>query len=271
MMGIDEAGRGPVLGPMVYAAAFCAVSEREGLKAKEFADSKTLTEATRERLFSAIQNDPTMGFVSDQLSASFIAGQMLGREAVSLNLLANKSTFALIDSALASGVQLREVFVDTVGDADRYKEKLSQRFPGILFTVCPKADSLYPIVSAASIVAKVTRDRALRDFQAPESVPIGRAFGCGYPGDKDTKAWLVEHVDKVFGFPSLVRASWSTCTPILDERAVGVKWECDDAGGGGQQQTLSFGGANKAAAASSGMGRHSFFRARKLQRVHGGF
>lgn len=44
--------------------------------------------------------------------------------------------------------------MDTVGDADRHRERLEQRFPGIHFTVCPKADSLYPIVSAASIVAK---------------------------------------------------------------------------------------------------------------------
>lgn len=60
--------------------------------------------------------------------------------------------------------------------------KLSQRFPGIAFTVCPKADALYPIVSAASIVAKVTRDHLLRDFAHPESVAIGTKYGSGYPG-----------------------------------------------------------------------------------------
>lgn len=47
--------------------------------------------------------------------------------------------------------------MDTVGDADRHRERLEQRFPGIAFTVCPKADAIYPIVSAASIVAKVGR------------------------------------------------------------------------------------------------------------------
>jgi ribonuclease H2 subunit A len=139
---------------------------------------------------------------------------------------------------------------------------LSRRFPSIAFTVCPKADAIYPIVSAASIVAKVTRDRELRDFVPAENIDLGRKWGCGYPGDADTKAWLEAHTHPVFGFPSLVRFSWSTCTPILERSACGVKWECEEGSSGGQQ-TLGWGKE----AAPCGTGRHSFFRARKLQRV----
>ena len=47
------------------------------------------------------------------------------------------------------------MFVDTVGDAEKYEAQLSQKFPGITFKVAKKADSLFPIVSAASIAAKV--------------------------------------------------------------------------------------------------------------------
>lgn len=47
--------------------------------------------------------------------------------------------------------------MDTVGDPDKYAAKLSERFPSIKFVVAKKADSLYPVVSGASIVAKVTK------------------------------------------------------------------------------------------------------------------
>lgn len=45
--------------------------------------------------------------------------------------------------------------MDTVGDAEKYRAKLSDRFPSVKFVVAKKADSLYPVVSGASIVAKV--------------------------------------------------------------------------------------------------------------------
>ncbi|GAB4814706.1 hypothetical protein N2152v2_001752 [Parachlorella kessleri] len=238
---------------------------------EEFADSKTLTEEKRERLYEQIQQDPGLGYLADVLSAELISAKMLSREKVSLNQLANESTFKLIETVLEQGVNLQEVYVDTVGDAAKYQDKLSQRFPGLAFTVCPKADALYPIVSAASIVAKVTRDHLLRDFQHPESAAIVPRYGSGYPADPDTKAWLDSHCDPVFGFPSLVRFSWSTCTPILEGRAVKVRWECEEEGGG-SQQTLCFAtSSTQQPLHSQGTGRHSFFRARKLQRIHAGF
>jgi ribonuclease H2 subunit A len=70
-------------------------------------------------------------------------------------MISFESAMGLIRSTLNLGVSLAEVFVDTVGDPAKYEASLTERFPGIKFTVSKKADSLFPIVSAASIIAKV--------------------------------------------------------------------------------------------------------------------
>jgi ribonuclease H2 subunit A len=85
------------------------------------ADSKTLTEEKRETLFAKLAEEPSVGVASDVLTAALISSKMLARETVSLNVLAAESTFRVIDSVLSLGVNITDIFVDTVGDADRYK------------------------------------------------------------------------------------------------------------------------------------------------------
>eukprot|EP00891_Asterochloris_glomerata_P008869 jgi/Astpho2/8869/fgenesh1_pm.00129_%23_13_t len=266
-MGIDEAGRGPVLGPMVYGAAVAPLALQTQLAGMSFADSKTLTEAKREDMFAEIAAHEHMASFTDVLTAQQLSARMLSRERTSLNALASESTVRLIEECLESGAYLREVYVDTVGDAERWRAKLADRFPYITFMVCPKADAIYPIVSAASIVAKVTRDRLLREFQPQEAgVQLGTQYGSGYPGDPVTKQWLDSHMDPVFGFPSLVRFSWQTADRMLEDRAASVKWECEAEDI--QQQQLTFQqNKQQSRKASSGQGRHAYFRARKLQRI----
>jgi ribonuclease H2 subunit A len=79
-LGIDEAGRGPVLGPMVYAAAFCPINQKESLGKIGFADSKALTEAQRDALFLKIQKNSLnvkVGFFSDTLQPEDLSQKML--------------------------------------------------------------------------------------------------------------------------------------------------------------------------------------------------
>ncbi len=131
---------------------------------------------------------------------------------------------------LDAGIQLEEVYVDTVGKAEVYQAKLLEQFPALSIMVSAKADSLFPVVSAASICAKVIRDRVLAAWQFEErNLEASRVFGSGYPGDPKTKRWLKEHSDPVFGFPSLIRFSWkTTATALTDVGACAVFYGDED-------------------------------------------
>jgi ribonuclease H2 subunit A len=77
-LGIDEAGRGPVLGPMVYSALFCPINEEAKLKEMECADSKQLTEKERDKIFDKInQNNKFCGYAVKVLSPHSISTSML--------------------------------------------------------------------------------------------------------------------------------------------------------------------------------------------------
>ncbi|KAF6095029.1 hypothetical protein HJG60_012037 [Phyllostomus discolor] len=124
------------------------------------------------------------------------------------------------------GVKVAQVFVDTVGLPETYQERLQQRFPSIEVTVKAKADALYPVVSAASICAKVARDQAVKNWKFVEKLKdLDTDYGSGYPNDPKTKAWLRKHVEPVFGFPQFVRFSWRTAQSILEKEAEDVMWE----------------------------------------------
>ncbi|GAV76819.1 RNase_HII domain-containing protein [Cephalotus follicularis] len=279
IMGIDEAGRGPVLGPMVYGCLYCARSYEKTLSSLNFADSKTLKEEKREALFATLKADESIGWDVDVIDPRELSAKMLNKEKINLNEISHDSAIGLITRVLNMGVLLTEVYLDTVGDAEKYRIKLSEKFPSLKFVVSKKADSLYPVVSGASIVAKVTRDRALREWVFEETAEnVNRNFGSGYPGDPETKAWLKHHRHSVFGFPTLVRFSWGTCTTYFND-IVEVLWETDKidedrcgSSSGKRQLKLSNVGfctskRKTEELESSGKGRCKFFRSRKLEQL----
>ncbi|XP_074882912.1 ribonuclease H2 subunit A isoform X2 [Buteo buteo] len=182
-LGVDEAGRGPVLGPMVYGICYCPVEKLEELEALGVADSKTLSEGERERRFGLLEAaSDVLGWALHVLPPDHISACMQQRAKYNLNELSHDTAVGLIQFALDSGVQVAEVFVDTVGPAEKYEAKLRQRFPGLEVTVRPKADGLFPVVSAASICAKVARDRAVKHWKFVEDLEdIDRDYGSGYP------------------------------------------------------------------------------------------
>lgn len=81
MLGIDEAGRGPVLGSMVYGICWCPLTKLDDLRSLKVADSKTLTFNQREQLFKNIQQCPWLGYEVDVISADRLSREMMRRSA----------------------------------------------------------------------------------------------------------------------------------------------------------------------------------------------
>ena len=236
-LGVDEAGRGPVAGPMVYGCAFSPITQADALGALGFADSKQLTEQQRDDLFDTIKESSIVGYITHSLSANELSTKMLRKLKYNLNSISHDTCAGLIRRAVSAGVNVREVYVDTVGDPERYQEKLQGIFPLIKITVSKKADSLYPIVSAASICAKVTRDFHVKQIPDHSGVPVGS----GYPGDQRTIDWLKAGFDPVFAFPDTVRFSWSTVDEMIAKQSgVDFDWHEEDAEAKGQPTVTSF-------------------------------
>lgn len=234
IMGIDEAGRGPVLGPMVYAVAYSTQKYQDEtiIPNYEFDDSKKLTDPIRRMLFSKMYEDneelTQIGYATTCITPLDISRGMSKfppTRNYNLNEQAHDVTMALIDGVIKQNVRLSHVYVDTVGPPASYQKKLEQRFPDVKFTVSKKADSLYCMVSVASVVAKVTRDILVESLKRnPDEV-----LGSGYPSDPKTVAWLKRNQTSLMGWPAnMVRFSWQTCQTLLDDTtkdSILIKWE----------------------------------------------
>lgn len=149
------------------------------------------------------------------------------RQKYNLNALSHDTAIDLIRSVEESGIEISQVYIDTVGNAITYREKLLKFFPKYSFTVCEKADSKYPIVSAASVCAKVVRDRIVQNWKFAEDESLHlNAFelGSGYPADPGTKRFLDDSLDPIFGYSTLARFSWSTITKLLEQRGAKCDW-----------------------------------------------
>lgn len=238
VLGVDEAGRGPVLGPMVYGIAYCLESYQDQLKSRYgFADSKVLKDSVRKNLLQLLHDENhelhrNVGWATRTMTAKDISNGMLqsvsGPGPYNLNEQAHDTTIQLIKDVLAKGVRLKAIFVDTVGPPASYQAKLKKFFPEIEVTVTKKADSLFPIVSAASVAAKVTRDMNLEWYLKNMDMLKGEVLGSGYPSDPNTSRWLNSHVDPVFGWShGLIRFSWQTAKDSL-ERAGAAKVVYED-------------------------------------------
>ena len=250
-LGVDEAGRGPVIGPMIYGVFYLPLELQHSLLSTKhhFDDSKVLTPLVRARLMRTVCTQGTdlydnCGWAIKSLSAQDIgAGMMRYGGSYNLNAQAMDATIEIIRGVIDRGVNVAEIYVDTIGQPVPYQKRLQILFPTCKVTVEKKADSLFPCVSAASVVAKVSRDVSCevlysriaegkqQDFEANGVVAIDEVgWGSGYPSDAKCVTWLKGNMNDMFGWGSECRFSWGTVKDMLEDRgkAVQVEWPDDD-------------------------------------------
>ena len=135
IIGIDEAGRGCVLGAMLYGAAFWLEAEDELMSAKGYDDSKGLTPEVREKMYKGIKEDESenMGFVTVSIPAHTISCKMMRQNKYSLNKMSWDCCVDMVRRIKKEGVNIVKVYVDTVGDPEIYESWLTRQFQGKVF------------------------------------------------------------------------------------------------------------------------------------------
>ena len=207
VVGIDEAGRGPVLGPMVIAGVMIDEKNDPVLKQLGVRDSKELTPARREALF-----DPIYSLAKEVKYVVIHAHEIDKLRAImTLNELEAMRISEIIESF---STQSHLVYIDSPDPEEAY---FSQRISKYLCSSKPTlksehfADKHYPSVSAASIVAKVIRDREIKKLAEQYG-----EIGSGYPHDESTIRFLEAWYKEMREWPECVRKSWETVKVIED-------------------------------------------------------
>ena len=212
--GIDEAGRGPVLGPMVMAIVACKKSDVDFLNKIGVKDSKLLTPNKRVKLARIIKQKLPHAII--KVSPQEI-DRAVRNEKTSLNTLEADVSGKLI-RRITQKVSVSQIILDLPSKnkkeyVDRVRKKLSFPENAIPIKAEFKADLNYVQVAAASILAKVARDAAIKSLEKK----LKLILGSGYTSDHITIKSLHDNFNKLVK-EKLVRTSWKTVAELLEER-----------------------------------------------------
>jgi len=203
--GVDEAGRGPVIGPLVICCAVCNRKYEKKLKDLCKKDSKKLSAQQREHILNELKN--------------FCDFKWMEISADDLNKLMEKRSLNDIEAMFMAALIKQLKNADTIIDMpDRYGRTFRERmkkFNCEKFEAEHKADEKYPIVAAASIFAKVMRDSKIAKIKEQ----LNYDFGSGYPGDKKTRDALrdAEFLKKADKF---IRKKWKTLETVKQQKLI---------------------------------------------------
>lgn len=206
--GLDEAGRGCVIGSLVIAGVSIDHSKEAELKKLGVKDSKLLKQSKRVELAEKIEEMAKDIIVLRVGPCKIDTFRKQGVDLNKIEALKISDIIKMLNPQMAI-IDAPDPNLDKFG---RFMRKLVGEGPELL---CKhKADRDHPVVSAASIIAKVEREEEIAKLKEEYG-----DFGTGYTSDERTIAWLKEWLKKNKEFPEhLVRKSWVTSSALLGER-----------------------------------------------------
>jgi ribonuclease HII len=201
--GVDEAGKGSVLGPLVVAAV--GVSSEDVFSGIMVKDSKLLSPAMRESLYPVIRKQFRVATV--RIDAHEIDEI---RKGMTMN-----SCIARAHAQVIGKLAPSKAYVDACDvNAFRYAEMVKSHLTCQCDIISEHhADETFKVVSAASVVAKVIRDRSIATLAKKYG-----AIGSGYPSDPATIAFLSAYIDEHKIPPPIARKSWKTVSMMVGEK-----------------------------------------------------
>jgi|TARA_B100002003_G_C14139673_1_gene548074 ribonuclease HII len=209
LIGIDDAGRGPVIGPMILAGILIEEKEESIIKEWGAKDSKMLTPKKR-------------GEIKEKISKKFkghieISTPKEIDESSNLNYLEAIKTAKIINKLTEDLNEKVNVIIDcpsvNIASWSNDVQKLIEK-PEIVNLSCEhKADEIHPVVSGASILAKEKREDEIYRLKKE----VGKDFGSGYPADPKTKEFIKDNFQDE-KYKHIIRFSWNTVKRLFKEK-----------------------------------------------------
>ncbi len=200
--GLDETGRGSVIGPLVVCCASCNRDDSRLLRKYASKDSKQLTAKQREEMLVELRK--------------FCSFKVAELSAADLNQMMKKGSLNDIEARAMADLIKKTGDCDAMIDMpDRYSwtfRKRMEKFGVKRFEAEHKADEKHPIVAAASIYAKVLRDKRVADIRASTM-----DFGSGYPSDEKTRSALRDRHASALLKP-YIRERWKTLETVKQRK-----------------------------------------------------
>ena len=198
--GIDEVARGPVVGPLIIVGYMIKESDLDKLKATGVKDSKLLTHKQREKMVDKLKE------LAEDYKVIVIQPKEIDEAVESTNHMNLNWLEAKKQAEIINELDPDVAYIDCPSpNIRKYKDYLFNLINNdkIELIVEHKADVKYPVVSAASVIAKCIREDRVKMIEEM----TGQSIGSGYPSNPICQKFLKENIDK---YPDVFRKSWMT-------------------------------------------------------------